>query len=78
MSLTRNEIISQLGILKEKLAEKEPIRDKADIELMKMKCEIKELKNKQAAFKKQLKDLPKPQLQPQQSKVRSKKSKKNN
>lgn len=57
MALTHSEIVSELGRIKEKLAEKEPIRDKADIELMKIKCEIKELKNKQSALKKQLKEI---------------------
>lgn len=54
---TQSEIVSELGRIKEKLAEKEPIRDKADIELMKIKCEIKELKNRQSMLKKQLKEV---------------------
>lgn len=54
---TQKEISSELGKIKDKLAEKEPVRDKTDIELMKMKCEIKELKNRQAELKKQLKNV---------------------
>jgi len=71
---TRPEITSELGRIKDKLAEKEPIRDKADIELMKIKCEIKELKNKQAMLKKQLKEL---KDKEQHSAPPSKKKKKN-
>jgi hypothetical protein len=56
--MSRAEILGELDRVKDKLKEKEPLKSAAELNVMKLKFEVKELKNKQSTLKKQLKELP--------------------
>lgn len=61
MSWLRADAEAKIKTIEDKLNEKTPLKEQAELELMKLRCEIKELKNDLAKYNKELDDQPKPE-----------------
>jgi hypothetical protein len=55
--MSKGEILGDLDRLSKQLKDKEPKKEQAELALMKLRYEIKELRHKQTAHKKRLKEL---------------------